>query len=146
MSGPPAKHFSWHEVRCRHCFKLPPPKIMLSENFRLIGVLADRIREAINRPLVASSWWRCAKHPIEARKVEPGAHHYGLAVDLLLFGSEVPRALSVVLNAGELGIAYRYGIGLRQFGPHDTRFMHVDVAGNMHRWNDVRPWVWTYKA
>ena len=142
----PAKYFTWHEVRCRHCYKLPPANIMLAERFRLTFVIADAIREALDRPLVASSWWRCEKHPVEARKLEPGPHFHGCAVDLLLHGGEVLVAIRAIqqLCADERAIAGRYGIGLRQSGTMTTRFMHVDVAGMMHRWSAIRPWVWTY--
>lgn len=154
----PATHFGWHEVRCHHCGKLPPVRIMQSETFHAVGYLAGIIREALGRPLRAGSWWRCAKHPIEQAKPEPGAHFFGLAVDLEMCGSEPYTAIKAIQEVEEDRVwprpknallrlcQGRVGIGLMQHGPHDRRYMHVDVAGNHARWCDIRPWIWTYPS
>lgn len=144
--GPPAQFFTWHEVRCRHCFKLPPIKVLQSNAFKVMSSLADGIRVAINRPLVVSSWWRCAKHPIEAAKAEPGVHYYGLAMDVIISGKDVAKAIRFIMAQDNPYVIGRFGLGLRQFGPHDTRFLHFDIAGNRHRWSDMRPWIWTYRG
>ena len=146
----PAKHFSWHEVRCRHCFKLPPVKIMSSDRFKLVGRIADTIRDSLGRPVVATSWWRCANHPIEKAKSEPGAHYYGMAVDLAMSGREPLDAIMAVMagrgmtNADMQSIEKNVGFGLRMHGPEETRFMHIDIAGCESRWMWLRPRIWTY--
>lgn len=139
-----SKYFDWHEVRCKHCHKLPGMDVLASSPFRALTRLADDIREELQRELVVSSWYRCYSHPLESIKEKPGAHTYGLAMDFLMSGSEPLRALEIIQSHhGEL-IRCRYGIGLRQKGPFERRFMHLDIAGNFHRWREVRPWVWTY--
>lgn len=145
----PARFFTWHEVRCHHCYRLPPVSVMSSENFKTMAIVADTIRLALARPLIASSWWRCENHPVEAAKDEPGAHYFGLAIDFLMSGGEPIKAMSAVMGLNKSrvhppNLPARYGFGLMQHGPVAGRYMHVDVAGNVARWRGIRPWVWTY--
>ena len=140
-----AKYFDFHEVRCRHCHKLPGVDVMVGDPFKALARLADDIREELQRELVVSSWYRCPAHPLESIKDRPGAHTYGLAMDMLMMGSEPLRALEIIQShKGDL-IECRYGVGLRQHGPHNRRFMHVDIAGNFMRWRTIRPWIWSYR-
>lgn len=62
-----------------------------------------------------------------------GPHTTGRAVDVKVYGEE---ALLVVSHAAAAGFT---GIGLKQSGVYDTRYVHLDdlTAG-------TRPWIWTY--
>ena len=139
----PSRFFTWHEVRCHHCFRLPPVAVMASERFKTICLVADTIRLALDRPVIATSWWRCASHPIEQAKREPGAHNYGMAVDLSMSGGEPIKAMRAVMDMDHLLVKGKYGFGLMQHGS-SGRYMHVDIAGCVARWHAVRPWIWTY--
>jgi len=94
----------------------------------------EALREELNFPFVVTSGYRCANHPIEARKASPGAHTTGRALDLLVSGENAYKLLSGALRAGFTGI------GVNQKG--DSRFIHIDdieSAGER-----PRPWVWSY--
>ena len=147
-AGRPAKYFQWSEVACKHCGYYPGADIRQTMWFQRMASLADHIRETLNYPLVASSWWRCPRHPIELAKGEPGAHTYGLAIDFLIHGSHVIEAMMACEDYGRKFPQYRntFGFGLRQRGAHRTRFLHVDIAGCIHRWREIRPTVWTYNV
>lgn len=65
-----------------------------------------------------------------------GPHTTGLAVDLQCSGQ---LAYLVVKCA----IALKFsGIGVSQKGPHEKRFIHLDLLP--HGPNSPRPWLWTY--
>lgn len=139
-----ARNFDWHEVRCHHCGELPPITVIQTPVFRAIARVADMVRHECARPVVANSWWRCAKHPIEAVKEVPGVHSFGAAIDFAVSGGEPLRCIQFLGNASDKLVRGRLGIGLRQHGPRETRYMHVDVGGNLARWRKMRPWIWTY--
>jgi len=80
----------------------------------------NKIREECNFPFVVSSAYRCPNHPVEARKVKPGAHSTGKAVDILCSGED---ALEVIRVAQANGIKR---IGVQQKG--SGRFIHLDAC------------------
>lgn len=86
------------------------------------------LRSAYGKPMIITSGYRCAKHPVEAAKVMPGMHSTGLAADIGVSGSEAVQVLRLAFDAG-----FR-GVGVQQKG--NGRFLHVDLREN--------PTVWSY--
>jgi len=84
--------------------------------------LAQELRDACGFPLAVTSGYRCAKHPIEARKASVGSHGKGLAADFGVTGREAKILLREALkrSAG--------GVGVNQKGDHSGRFIHIDVG------------------
>jgi zinc D-Ala-D-Ala carboxypeptidase len=86
------------------------------------------LRSAYGKPMIITSGYRCAKHPVEAAKVMPGMHSTGLAADIGVSGAEAVQVLRLAFDAG-----FR-GVGVQQKG--NGRFLHVDLREN--------PTVWSY--
>ncbi|WP_119169062.1 D-Ala-D-Ala carboxypeptidase family metallohydrolase [Algihabitans albus] len=91
------------------------------------------LRSQLGQPLVVSSGYRDPSHPVEGRKVSPGAHAYGYAVDLRCNGQ-----LAYLVLAFAAGIGFER-IGVAQKGARGSRFIHLDT------WPDgPAPAVWSY--
>lgn len=89
------------------------------------------LRTAYGKPMRITSGFRCAEHPIEAKKAQPGAHASGCACDVGVEGADAHRLLTLAL---QLGFS---GIGVQQKG--GGRFIHLDILTS-----GVRPTVWSY--
>lgn len=89
------------------------------------------LRLEYGRPMVVTSAYRCADHPVERRKSTPGVHNQGRAVDIAVFGSDAHDLLRMAMEFGF------QGIGVNQKG--DGRFVHMDMAEDI-----PRPAVWSY--
>lgn len=87
------------------------------------------IREYFNRPMILNSAYRCAAHPIEAKKSKPGMHHNGLAVDIKVRnGKEAAEILAYAIrHLGVTGFAYSDRLG----------FVHLD-------WREGAVMTWCY--
>lgn len=85
---------------------------------------------------VTSSAYRCKNHPIEQHKSAPGAHRDGHAMDVLCAGEKAHRVIELAMKYGMTGI------GIKQNGPHDQRFIHIDDAEPTP--TRPRPWIWSY--
>ncbi|PKR55633.1 peptidase M15A [Thalassospira marina] len=78
------------------------------------------IRLEFDKPMVITSGYRDVTHPVEAKKVSPGAHTYGCAADIAVSGGDAIRLIA---------IAYKHGIariGVSQKG--SGRFIHIDMG------------------
>lgn len=64
-------------------------------------------------------------------------HNLGRAVDVGVWGE---RAFKLVSAAPKFGMV---GIGIKQHGPHNKRFIHVDDG--LHVNGFPRPMIWSYK-
>ena len=73
------KYFTELELRCSHCNKEG-----IDTNFM---EKIEALREQLGFPFIVTSAYRCAEHPIEARKASPGAHTTGKAIDIGVHGS-----------------------------------------------------------
>ena len=92
-------------------------------------------------PLRVTSGYRCPSHPVEAAKSNPGAHTLGKAADIACSGSAAHALLVASVDAGITGI------GVKQHGPHDQRFIHLDtIADDDAGGRFTRPWVWGYST
>ena len=119
-------NFSAHEFDCSHTGrnKMHPDFMRRLQN----------IRTDFGKAMVVTSGYRSPKHPIEARKSEPGAHASGRAADIAVYGGDAYRVIELALKHGMTGI------GVQQKG--DKRFIHLDDLE--HADNRPRPWVWSY--
>ncbi len=114
-------HFRKEEFNCR---------CGCGEN-RMRPEFMDRLqalRSAYGKPMIITSGYRCAKHPVEAAKVMPGMHSTGLAADIGVSGAEAVQVLRLAFDAG-----FR-GVGVQQKG--NGRFIHVDLRET--------PTIWSY--
>ena len=121
-----SEHFSDHELMC-HCGCGGQPQPMLVETL-------ENLRALCGFPLRLSSAYRCPKHNEAVSKSgRAGPHTSGLAVDILIAGSQ---SYELIKNALILGAR---GIGINQKGIMDNRYIHLDwIAG------PYRPNVWSY--
>ncbi|OED40296.1 hypothetical protein ACH42_17255 [Endozoicomonas sp. (ex Bugula neritina AB1)] len=92
------------------------------------------LRDRCGFPFDITSAYRCNQHPDEQNKATPGTHNRGLAVDIQVSGEQ---AHLLLLHAMTMGCFT--GIGVKQKGPHDRRFIHLDISKTT-----PRPWVWSY--
>jgi len=92
------------------------------------------LRMAYSRPMVITSGYRCpAYNDSLSTTGRDGPHTTGRAVDVLVSGSDAHRLVGIAIHLGFKGI------GLKQKGPHNKRFIHLDDLTE-----GPRPWVWTY--
>lgn len=77
------------------------------------------LRDAIGKPLVITSGFRCVRHPIEARKAKPGRHTEGIAADLRAIGAPLSTLYRTVLQE----FPEFTGIGV---APHQN-YIHLDT-------------------
>jgi zinc D-Ala-D-Ala carboxypeptidase len=123
-------NFSFTEMKCRHtglCF--------------LDEVVMDRLQEvraAYGLSMKISSGYRDSTHPIEAAKEKPGSHFTGKAVDVVCYGSNAHQILRLALSQGFTGI------GVKQKGPLEGRFLHLDIISGEDNFHVGRPQVWSY--
>lgn len=101
------------------------------------------IRSACDFPFKINSGYRCALHPIEAAKDEPGPHNTGLALDIACSGKNYLAIFGAALveNMGQRGWVWT-GFGSNQKGDFDDRFIHLDQCEN--EIGRPRPHGWTY--
>jgi len=126
----PWPNFSYAELRCK-CGQCA------SDGREIAPALMDLVqtlRNLYGQPLVISSAYRCARHPVEARKAQPGVHTEGLAVDIACSGAAARQVLALAM-----GLPFT-GVGIAQKG--SGRFIHLDLApASAAR---PRPWLWSY--
>jgi len=120
------KYFTEEELVCRHCNETGMDSAFMQK--------VDVLREKMGFSFPVNSAYRCANHPIEARKASPGAHASGRAIDIGVAGGEAYKLIQGALEAGFTGI------GVSQKGT--TRFIHLDnLEGSENR---PRPHIWSY--
>ena len=120
------KYFTEEELVCRHCNETGMDSAFMQK--------VDVLREKMGFSFPVNSAYRCADHPIEARKASPGAHASGRAIDIGVAGGEAYKLIQGALEAGFTGI------GVSQKGT--TRFIHLDnLEGSETR---PRPHIWSY--
>ena len=94
----------------------------------------DRIRAQLDRPIRVNSWYRTPKHDADIKGA--GAHPTGKAIDVAISGADALAFINFATRAGFTGI------GVSQKGPHQGRFIHVDMMDNTK--GRPRPWIWSY--
>ena len=108
-----SKSFGTYELRCHCslCDRKVPHKLQQSALD-----LLQKLRDAYGKPLSLSSAYRCARHPVEAKKAKPGQHGQGTAFEIKV--SDDAMAYQIQKLAFELGFT---GIAL------GNGFVHVDT-------------------
>jgi uncharacterized protein YcbK (DUF882 family) len=123
------RHFTREELACRHCGKMEMSRETLQK--------LEQLRGHFGEPMVISSGYRC---PVHNQAVSTtgifGPHVLGRAVDVLVYGPDAYRVIDLAIAAGFTGI------GIKQKGPYDGRFIHLDDITGSER--HPRPRIWTY--
>jgi uncharacterized protein YcbK (DUF882 family) len=123
------KNFTPDEMRCKGTGKL----LVIPEFMDRL----QRLREAMNIPLVVSSGYRAPEHNEKVSSTGPnGPHTTGRAVDLKIYGPPAHKLIFVAINLGFTGI------GVKQHGPVESRFIHLDDLPDAAR--RQRPTIWSY--
>jgi len=101
---------------------------------RFIDVLQE-IRTAYGKPLVVTSGYRCANHPVERVKIRPGTHNLGLAADVAVSRGDAFRLVQIAMGHPDIA-----GLGVKQNGT--GRFIHLDIVEDQEHF--ARPNLWSY--
>ena len=120
--------FSANELRCKGT-----SEIDMDEKFmqKLIA-----LRKELNQPMIITSGYRHLAYNSVVGGSRNSPHLYGKAVDVACYGK---RAYNII----KLGCKYGFtGIGVKQHGPHEKRFIHLDT---MPDGENPRPFIWSYK-
>ena len=100
----------------------------------------QKMRTALGIAIGISSGYRCEAHN---KRVGGGpAHPTGKAADLAVSGYE---AVLVTTEAYlRTGIVQIQGFGVKQTGPYNKRFLHLDTLRTEEIVGAVRPRIWSY--
>ena len=125
-------NFKFLEMACRETGECVLDSIFMDK--------VQRLRDAVG-PLSISSGYRSPTHSVEQAKVDRGkplgTHTLGRAIDLQAsFGA----AFAIAAASAEAGFT---GICIKQHGPAESRFIHLDDLGQ-GEFAGVRPTVWSY--
>ena len=95
------------------------------------------VREDYNQPMIITSGYRHLAYNDTIGGAKNSPHLYGRAVDVKVAGGDALRLIGVALRHG------MRGIGVKQRGDHDRRFIHLDDMPQSD--THPRPWIWSYK-
>ena len=95
------------------------------------------LRTTCGFPFLISNAFRCKKHPIEIAKIAPGPHSTGLAVDIVCSHRHARTLIDEAVKQG-----CWTGIGIKQHGDVETRFVHLDMCEAIP--GRPRPHIWSY--
>ena len=111
-----SKNFNTKELRCKcGCGTLVYDVAFIEK--------LQALRDAVGFPLTITSYYRCGKHPEEAKKEKPGMHNTALAVDLAKPAG--PEGFKLLKEAIRLGFT---GIGV------SNKFIHLDLRNTPALW------------
>ena len=120
MSERLAPNFMSHEFACKHCGKLPEKGMST-----YLIVLLQLFRNAVGKPLIITSGYRCPVHNRNLGGASNSQHLKGTAVDILIpEGMTVDKMAEIADKIGFNGIGKYY----------KDNFLHVDVRGTRARW------------
>lgn len=124
-------NFSPEELRCKHTGALIVVPAFMDK--------VQAMRSALGFPWPISSGYRHTSHPAEVGKDQPGAHTFGRAVDVKVYGERAMQIVELARAFGFTGI----GVAQRPGSPIDKRFVHLDdmAAEDFHA---PRPYLWSY--
>lgn len=95
------------------------------------------LRKTLGFPLPVTSGYRCPDYNMRISKSGyNGPHTTGRAVDITVTGGEALKLIQYACNFHMLGI------GVKQSGPHDKRYIHIDDLTEKDGY--LRPAVWSY--
>lgn len=119
------KNFSKREFDCKHTGR----NAMRPEFMDIL----QQIRNTYGKPMIITSGYRDASHPVEAGKAAPGEHSYGLACDIAVQGVDAQDLMVIA-----------YGYGIRRFGLKQKgagRFLHIGMGD---KYLNFPATIWTY--
>lgn len=98
----------------------------------------DTMRRHLGFPLIVTSGYRCPEYNNKIASTGlTGPHTTGRAADLSVMGYQAHTVLRYATIHGGYS-----GIGIKQHGPHASRFIHLDdLEANGGRF---RPTLWSY--
>lgn len=115
-------NFSFAEMACKcGCGFAPTPD---DDFMRMLQRLRDRLG-----PLPINSCARCEEHNRKEGGYPRSAHLEAKAADIRIFG---PRAIQVLEEARRIGFS---GVGIKQNGPKEKRFIHLDILPRIALWS-----------
>lgn len=91
----------------------------------------QKVRVLFGQPMPITSGFRCEAYNKRIGGAA-GVHPTGQAADIWISGAAVYHLLAIAIEQMR-------GIGLKQHGPHASRFMHLDTI-----YGPMRPRIWTY--
>ncbi len=125
------KYFTENELKCSASGKCEMNSDFMDKLVRL--------REKYGKSMIISSGYRDKdEHPIESAKSRPGAHSLGRAVDVVCYGGNALRLAKLAARCGFTGI------GVKQSGELENRFIHLDDLARDELDGFPRPWIWSY--
>ena len=95
------------------------------------------VREDYNEPMIITSGYRHLAYNDTIGGAKNSPHLYGRAVDVKVAGGDALRLIGVALRHGMTGV------GVKQRGDHNRRFIHLDDMPQSD--THPRPWMWSYK-
>jgi len=124
------EHFTVDELRCKcGCGKADMDPHFMNK--------LHAIRKTLDFPLPVSSGFRCSDYNQRVSKTGAnGPHTTGRAVDIAISGKE---AFFLVQYAANF---HMQGIGVKQSGPNEQRFIHLDDL--LEKDGFPRPRIWSY--
>ena len=94
------------------------------------------VREDYNEPMIITSGYRHLAYNDTIGGAKNSPHLYGRAVDIKVAGGDALRLIGAALRHGMTGV------GVKQRGDHDRRFIHLDDMPQSD--THPRPWIWSY--
>mgnify|MGYP003638478920 FL=1 len=94
------------------------------------------VRIELGAGMNMTSMYRSPRHSIEAAKDLPGTHTTGKAGDVACYGIKAHLVLQLLMPVFN-------GIGIKQSGPMQSRFIHFDLVEDELS-HVSRPYVWSY--
>lgn len=123
------QHFSVDEFKCKcGCDQIAMDPYFMSR--------LEALRNALDFPFKISSGYRCSSHNYQLTGSRAGPHTHGRAVDVIVSGEQ---AFKLVQHAPSFQIQ---GIGVKQSGLLDKRFVHLDDLTVQDGFS--RPRIWSY--
>lgn len=113
-------NFSPDELRCKETGELNMDRDFMDR--------LQRLRTAFGKRMPITSGFRSQKHSVERRKVLPGSHTQGKAVDIAIVGEDALELVRLALGFGFTGI----GISQKAGG---ARFVHIDTLPRKAIWS-----------
>jgi len=126
------EHFTVDELKCKcGCGKADMDPYFMSK--------LHALRKTLGFPLQVSSGFRCEEYNQKVSKTgSKGPHTLGRAVDIVGSGKEAYLLVQYATNF------HMQGIGVKQSGSHEQRFIHLDDMTEKDGY--PRPRIWSYNT
>lgn len=124
-----SEYFTDDELKCRcGCNRV-------EMNTYFINKL-NALRHTLNFPFKVTSGFRCPEYNYKLSKSRTGPHTHGRAVDITVSGEQAFKLIQYASSFQMLGI------GVKQSGPIEQRFVHLDDMTEKEGF--PRPTIWSY--